>query len=111
MNNRKLNLLMDFYELTMSYGYFKDNRHLDTAVFDVFFRSVPDRGGYAIMAGLEQVIDYINELSFDESEIALLRNKKIFNEDFLSYLKDFKFTADIYSVKEGTPIFPLTPAI
>ena len=111
MNNRKLNLLMDFYELTMSYGYFKDNRHLDIAVFDVFFRSVPDRGGYAIMAGLEQVIDYINQLSFDESEIALLRNKRIFNEDFLAYLKDFKFTADVYSVKEGTPIFPQEPIL
>ena len=80
MNNRKLTLLMDFYELTMSYGYFKDNRHLDTAVFDVFFRSIPDNGGYAIMAGVDQVIDYIQNLTFDEDEIELLRQKKMFNE-------------------------------
>ena len=109
MEQRKLNLLMDFYELTMSYGYFNDNRHLETAVFDVFFRSVPDRGGYAVMAGLEQVIEYIQNLSFDESEIQLLRNKNIFSEEFLDYLRNFKFTSDLYSVVEGTPIFPQEP--
>lgn len=111
MNKRKLNLLMDFYELTMSYGYYKDNRHLDTAVFDVFFRSVPDKGGYAIMAGLEQVIDYIKELSFDEDEIELLRNKNMFDEDFLAVLKNFKFSSDIYAIEEGTPIFPQEPIL
>lgn len=109
MDQRKLNLLMDFYELTMSYGYFNDNRHEETAVFDVFFRSVPDQGGYAIMAGLEQVIEYINNLSFDKNEIELLRSKKIFSEEFLNYLANFKFTSDIYSVVEGTPIFPQEP--
>src|SRR5690554_172963 len=109
MEQRKLNLLMDFYELTMSYGYFNDNRHLETAVFDVFFRSVPDRGGYAVMAGLEQVIDYIKNLSFDENEIKLLKNKNVFSEEFLDYLRNFKFTSDLYSVVEGTPIFPQEP--
>ncbi|MDY0278115.1 MAG: nicotinate phosphoribosyltransferase [Acholeplasma sp.] len=111
MDDRKLSLLMDFYELTMSYGYFKDNRHLDTAVFDVFFRSVPDNGGYAIMAGLEQVIDYVKNLKFNEKEITMLRNKKIFNEDFLSFLKGFKFTSDLYAIVEGTPIFPQEPIL
>jgi len=109
MEQRKLNLLMDFYELTMSYGYFNDNKHLDIAVFDVFFRSVPDQGGYAIMAGLEQVIDYIENLSFDEKEIELLRSKNIFSEKFLDFLRNFKFTSDVYSVTEGTPIFPQEP--
>lgn len=111
MKKRKLNLLMDFYELTMSYGYFNDNRHLDIAVFDVFFRSVPDKGGYAIMAGLEQVIEYINELSFDDSEIKLLENKKLFSNEFLNYLRNFKFSSDVFAVEEGTPIFPQEPIL
>lgn len=111
MNDRKLNLLMDFYELTMSYGYFNDNRHLDVAVFDVFFRQIPDKGGYAVMAGLEQVITYLENLSFDESEIKLLRNKNIFSEEFLEFLKNFKFSSDIYAMKEGTPIFPHEPIL
>lgn len=109
MEQRKLNLLMDFYELTMSYGYFNDKKHEDIAVFDVFFRSVPDSGGYAVMAGLDQVIDYILNLSFSEDEIQLLRDKKMFSEEFLIYLKNFKFSSDVYSVKEGTPIFPQEP--
>lgn len=109
MEQRKLNLLMDFYELTMSYGYFNDNKHEKTAVFDVFFRSVPDQGGYAIMAGLELVIEYIENLSFDENEIKMLRNKNMFSEEFLNYLKNFKFSSDVYAMKEGTPIFPQEP--
>ena len=109
--NRKLNLLMDFYELTMAHGYFNDNKHMEIAVFDVFFRSIPDQGGYAIFAGLEQVIDYINELSFSEHEIAYLRSKKLFSEAFLDYLKTFKFTSDVYAFKEGTPIFPNEPIL
>ncbi|HHW79555.1 MAG TPA: nicotinate phosphoribosyltransferase [Acholeplasmataceae bacterium] len=111
MDKRKLTLLMDFYELTMSYGYFNDNKHLDIAVFDVFFRTIPDQGGFAIMAGLEQVIDYIEDLNFDKHEIEFLRNKNIFSEDFLNYLKTFKFTSDIYAIKEGTPIFPKEPLL
>ena len=109
--DRKLNLLMDFYELTMAYGYFNDQRHLEIAVFDVFFRSIPDHGGYAIFAGLEQVIDYIEHLTFSESEIAFLRKKALFSEAFLSYLLDFKFSSDVFAFKEGTPIFPNEPII
>lgn len=109
MGERNLSLLMDFYELTMANGYFKDKKHNQIAVFDVFFRSIPDDGGYAIFAGLEQVIDYIKNLKFEEGELAYLRSKKIFDEDFLAYLKDFSFHCDVYAMKEGTPIFPHEP--
>lgn len=111
MENRKLDLLMDFYELTMSYGYFKDNKHLDEAVFDVFFRRIPDNGGYAVFAGLDQIIEYLKNLSFNENEIDLLRNKNIFSEEFLTYLKTFKFELDIYAMKEGSIIFPQEPIL
>ncbi len=111
MDNRKLTLLMDFYELTMANGYFKDGKHHQVASFDVFFRNVPDKGGYAIFAGLEQVIDYLDTLSFVESEIDYLRSKKLFDEDFLTYLKNFKFTSDVYAMKEGTVIFPNEPIL
>ncbi|HCB67161.1 MAG: nicotinate phosphoribosyltransferase [Tenericutes bacterium GWC2_39_45] len=109
MNERKLTLLMDFYELTMANGYFRDNKHNQIAVFDVFFRSIPDDGGYAVFAGLEQVVEYIKHLEFNDEEINFLRSKKVFNEDFLYYLKHFKFSCDVYSMKEGTPIFPHEP--
>ncbi len=111
MTNRKLSLLMDFYELTMANGYFKDNKHMQIAVFDVFFRSIPDEGGYAVFAGLEQVISYIKQLSFDASEINFLRSKNLFDEAFLDYLSSFKFTSDVYAMKEGTPIFPKEPIV
>ena len=111
MNTRKLSLLMDFYELTMANGYFKDNKHDQVAVFDVFFRSIPDQGGYAIFAGLEQVIDYIEHLSFNDEEIAFLRSKDVFDESFLDYLKTFKFSSDVYAMREGTPIFPNEPIL
>jgi len=100
---------MDFYELTMANGYFRDNKHNQIAVFDVFFRSIPDDGGYAVFAGLEQVVEYIKHLEFNDEEINFLRGKKVFSEDFLYYLKHFKFTCDVYSMKEGTPIFPHEP--
>jgi len=106
---RELNLLMDFYELTMANGYFVNGKEHTEAVFDVFFRSVPDDGGYAIFAGLEQVIDYLEQLSFNEEEISYLRTKGIFSEDFLKYLKRFSFSCDVYAMKEGTPIFPNEP--
>lgn len=109
MNERKLSLLMDFYELTMANGYFRDHKHLQVAVFDVFFRSIPDEGGYAIFAGLEQVIDYLSHLKFTLEEIAYLRSKGIFSEAFLDYLKTFKFTSDVFAMREGTPIFPHEP--
>ena len=106
---RDLNLLMDFYELTMANGYFVNGKEKTEAVFDVFFRSVPDNGGYAIFAGLEQVIDYLEKLSFKEEEIKYLKSKKIFDDAFLDYLKEFKFSCDVYAMKEGTPIFPNEP--
>lgn len=99
-------LLCDFYELTMSNGYFKIGMKDRITYFDLFFRRVPDGGGFAIAAGLEQVIDYIENLYFDDDDIEFLRGKGIFDEAFLSYLKEFRFTGDIYAVPEGTPIFP-----
>jgi len=109
LNDRKLSLLMDFYELTMANGYYRDNKHSQIAVFDVFFRSIPDQGGYAIFAGLEQVIEYIENLTFDEEELAYLKSKHVFSDDFLNYLRHFKFSSDVYAMKEGTPIFPHEP--
>ncbi len=111
MENRKLTMLMDFYELTMANGYFKDHKHQQIAVFDVFFRSIPDKGGYAIFAGLEQVIEYIQNLKFGKDEIKYLKSKKIFDDAFLTYLENFKFTSDVYAMKEGTPIFPHEPIL
>ena len=109
MKERKLSLLMDFYELTMANGYFEDHKHEQMAVFDVFFRSVPDNGGYAIFAGLEQVIEYMENLSFGKAECDYLRHKGFFSEAFIDYLKNFKFECDVYAMKEGTPIFPHEP--
>ena len=107
---RNLTLLTDFYELTMANSYFINNRN-EMATFDLFFRSIPDRGGYAIIAGLEQVIQYINELKFTDKDIEFLRSKKIFDEGFLNYLKNFKFTSTVYAIKEGTPVFPREPLL
>ena len=109
MNNMNLSMLLDFYELTMSDGYFKSGLHNRNTYFDVFFRSVPDGGGFAIAAGLEQVIEYIRQLRFDEEDIAFLRAKNLFDESFLDFLRTFRFTGDIFSVPEGTPIFPNEP--
>ena len=111
MNEQNFTMLCDFYQLTMGNGYFK-TKHADRiAYFDLFFRRVPDNGGYAICAGLEQVIDYIEKLRFDEKDIEYLRSKKIFSEEFLEYLRGFKFEGDIYAVPEGTPVFPYEPLI
>lgn len=104
-------MLCDFYQLTMGNGYFR-TKHADRiAYFDVFFRRVPDGGGYAICAGLEQVISYIQGLRFTEEDIQYLRSKGIFGEDFLEYLRNFKFTGDIWAVPEGTPVFPSEPLL
>ena len=111
MDARNLTLLCDFYELTMANGYFKTQKRDTVAYFDVFFRNVPDEGGFAIAAGLEQIIDYVKNLHFSESDIEFLRNQSCFSEEFLEYLKDFRFTGDIYAVPEGTPIFPREPVI
>ena len=109
----KLNLTMlcDFYELTMGNGYLKAGYRDHITYFDVFFRNVPDNGGFAIAAGLNQLIDYIRNLHFSEEDIAYLRGKKIFCEEFLEYLRDFRFTGDLYAIPEGTPIFPREPVI
>ena len=104
-------LLCDFYELTMANGYYELNKGDEIAYFDVFFRKVPDGGGFAIAAGLEQVIEYIKTLKFTEEDIEFLRSKGIFSEEFLNYLRNFKFTGDIYAVPEGTPVFPGEPIL
>ena len=108
-NGINLTMLCDFYELTMGNGYFVSNMQDRMTYFDVFFRDVPDGGGFAIAAGLEQIIDYVQKLHFDEEDIAYLRGRGIFDEAFLDYLKNFKFTGDIWAVPEGTPIFPREP--
>ncbi len=108
-NPMNYTLLCDFYELTMANGYFQAGMSEQICYFDVFFRTVPDGGGFAIAAGLEQVIEYIENLRFDEEDIEFLRGKNTFSEDFLSYLRTFRFTGDIWAVPEGTPIFPGEP--
>ena len=107
--NANLSMLCDFYELTMGNGYFVQGMQERITYFDIFFRSVPDNGGYAIAAGLEQAIEYIQQLHFDEDDIAYLRSRNMFDEGFLDYLRNFRFTGDIWAVPEGTPIFPREP--
>ena len=109
----KLNLTMltDFYELTMADGYFETGMAEDIAYFDMFFRKVPDGGGFAIMAGLEQTIDYLKNLKFTEEDIEYLRSKNMFCEEFLEYLRNFEFKCDVWAVPEGTPIFPHEPIV
>ena len=109
MKQENFAMLCDFYEFTMSNGYFKNGFYEKNVYFDVFFRKVPDDGGFAIAAGLEQVIDYIKELRFEDEDIEYLRQKGIFDEGFLKYLADFRFSGDIYAVPEGTPVFPNEP--
>lgn len=109
MKQENLAMLCDFYEFTMSNGYFKNGFYKRNVYFDVFFRKVPDNGGFAIAAGLEQVIEYLKELHFEEEDIAYLRSKGIFDEEFLAYLSNFRFTGDVYAVPEGTPVFPNEP--
>ncbi len=111
MTEQNYTLLCDFYELTMGGGYFKNGFADRITYFDVFFRNVPDNGGFAICAGLEQIIKYINNLHFTKEDIDFLRSKGIFDEDFLTYLADLRFTGDIYAVPEGTPIFPGEPIL
>ncbi len=105
-SERNLSMLMDFYELTMSNGYFVNGLGDTIVYFDMFYRKNPDGAGFAIAAGLEQLVDFISSLSFKEDDIEYLRSKRIFSEDFLQYLLNFKFTGDVYAVPEGTPVFP-----
>ncbi len=111
MNEMNYSMLCDFYQLTMGNGYYKTKYAEKTAYFDMFFRRVPDGGGYAIAAGLQQVVEYINDLHFSEEDIEFLRGKGIFDEGFLEYLRDFRFTGDIWAVPEGTPVFPNEPLL
>lgn len=110
MKQEKFELLADFYEFTMSNGYFVKN-NTDIAYFDIFFRKIPDKGGYAITAGLEQIIEFVKDLSFSKEDIEYLRNQKIFSEDYLNYLLNFKFSGDIWAIPEGTVVFPYEPII
>ncbi len=109
----KLNLAMlfDFYEMTMANGYFRQGMQDKITYFDIFFRRVPDGGGFAIAAGLQQLIEYIEDFHFDEADIKYLRSKGLFEEDFLDYLRDFRFTGDVWAVPEGTPVFPNEPLV
>ena len=106
-----LSMLCDFYELTMGNGYFQTKFRDRMTYFDVFFRAVPDQGGFAICAGLDQVIEYIENLHFTEEDVAYLRGKDLFSEEFLDYLRHFRFTGDIWAVPEGTPVFPQEPVL
>ena len=106
-----MTMLTDFYEITMSNGYFEHGMKDKIACFDMFFRKVPDNGGYAIIMGIEQLIDYIENLKFSDADIEYLRGRNIFSEEFLKYLKNFKFTSDVWAIEEGTPIFPHEPIV
>jgi len=106
-----LTMLADFYELTMANGYFEQGIGKKTAYFDMYFRKVPDGGGFAIAAGLEQLIEYLDDLNFDDDDIEFLRSKNMFSEDFLEYLRNFKFECDVWAIPEGTPVFPNEPLV
>ncbi|MDF2888612.1 MAG: nicotinate phosphoribosyltransferase [Lacrimispora sp.] len=111
MSQRNLTLLTDLYELTMMQGYFKEKDANETVIFDAFYRSNPGGNGYAICAGLDQMIEYIKELEFNSEDVAYLRSTGLFEEDFLEYLLHFKFSGDIYAIPEGTVIFPREPLV
>ncbi|MFI3207111.1 MAG: nicotinate phosphoribosyltransferase [Clostridia bacterium] len=109
--DKNLTLLTDFYEITMANGYFAKGFKEKICYFDMFFRKVPDNGGYAIMAGVEQLVGYLQNLKFTDEDITYLREKGIFREEFLEYLRTMKFTCDVWTVPEGTPIFPGEPIV
>lgn len=110
-NERNLSMVMDFYEMTMSNGYFADQDHHVKVAFDVFYRKNPDQAGFSIFVGLEQIIEYIRNLHFDEDDIAYLREQKLFSEEFLAYLKEFSFQGDVYAFPEGTVMYPNEPIL
>jgi len=110
-SERNITLLMDFYELTMSYNYFKLGKKDEIVYFDMFYRKNPDNGGFVLFAGLQQLIEAIKDMRFTDGDIDYLRSLNKFDEDFFAYLKDFKFTGTIYAVPEGTPVFPYEPLI
>ncbi|MBR5809034.1 MAG: nicotinate phosphoribosyltransferase [Clostridia bacterium] len=106
-----LTLLTDFYEFTMSHGFFAEGVGDRIAYFDMFFRTVPSDGGFAIMAGVEQLIEYLKNLNFTKEDIEYLRSKKLFSEEYLKYLENFEFKCDVWAIPEGTPIFPQEPIV
>ena len=108
---RNLSLMMDLYELTMANGYFTAGAKDTRAVFDLFYRSNPDDGGFAIFAGLEQALDYVEHIHFDGDDIAYLQSLGLFTAEFLDYLATFRFTGDIYAVDEGTVVYPNEPLV
>lgn len=110
-NDRNLTMLVDFYELTMGNGYFHEGLKDEIAYFDMFFRRVPDKGGYCIMAGVQQLIEYLSNLEFSNDDIAYLKSKNMFSDEFLDYLSNFKFTCDVWAVPEGNPVFPGEPLV
>lgn len=111
MDRDNYTMLTDFYEITMANGFFNEGFKDRIAYFDMFFRTIPDGGGYAIMAGVEQMTEYLSSLKFTEDDIAYLRGKNMFSEGFLDYLKNFKFECDVWAVPEGTPVFPGEPIV
>lgn len=111
MNERNLTMLVDFYELTMGNGYINSQVSDKIAYFDMFFRRVPDGGGYCIMAGVQQLIEYLGSLKFTAEDISYLRSKEIFSEEFLNYLKNFNFSCDVWAIPEGNPVFPNEPLV
>lgn len=108
---RNISMLMDLYEMTMAHGYFTKQDNTDRVAFDVFYRRNPDQGGFAIFAGLEQVVDYLLNLHFDEEDIAYFKSLHLFSDEFLEYLHNFKFTGDVYAFKEGAIIYPNEPIL
>jgi len=111
MKRKDLTLLTDFYEITMAGGYFETGRAEEIAYFDLFFRRVPDKGGFAIMAGLEQLIEYLSNLNFTKKDLSYLRDRGVFSEGFLAYLNNFEFKCDVWAIPEGTPVFPHEPLV
>ncbi len=111
MTNENLTMLTDFYEITMTNGFFAEGMKDKIAYFDMFFRTVPDNGGFAIMAGVEQMIEYLKNLKFTDEDINFLRSKNLFSEEYLEYLKTFEFCCDVWAIPEGTPIFPGEPIV
>ncbi len=111
MERENMTMLCDYYELTMANGYYLTGKKDTISYFDVFFRSIPDKGGFAITAGLQEVVEYIQNLHFTEEDISYLRSKNLFDEGFLDYLRGFRFTGDLWAIPEGTPVFPNEPIL
>ena len=111
IDGKSLTMLTDFYEFTMAGGFWNSSARNTVGYYDMYFRTVPDGGGYVIACGLESMIEYLSHLHFTDEDIEYLRSKKIFAEDFLDYLKDFRFCCDVWAVPEGTPMFPGEPFV